>query len=233
MFFFVSTFTYINFICFVCMHVCGPHVCSAHGGQKRVLDPLGLKLQMAVSHYVGAGHWTGIHWKCSQSPNLGALWLQSLCSYLLISTKLASVQLSLGLITILNNLSLLWSNNSKWSFLPPNKNNTAEERKSSLIKTSTFLKRWHLEFTSNLDHRASKRTVICSRWMGFFWASSAVSHTRQPASLDRLFRDLCVPVLVLSCSFLTSIPVSSLTLCSLLRKKPWVPCPLYSPPQPG
>ena len=110
--------------------------------------------------------------KHSQSPNLGAL--LSLCSYLLISTKLASVQLSLGLITLLNNLSLLRSNNSKWSFLPPNKSNTAEERKSSLIKTATFLKLWHLEFTSNLAHEASKPIVIYSRWMDFFWVSSAV-----------------------------------------------------------
>lgn len=36
------------------------------GGQKKVLDLLKLELQMAVSHYVGAGSWTWIFWKSSQ-----------------------------------------------------------------------------------------------------------------------------------------------------------------------
>lgn len=41
----------------VCLYVsslCALHVCSAHGGQKRALDPTELDLQMVVS-YMGAG----------------------------------------------------------------------------------------------------------------------------------------------------------------------------------
>lgn len=34
---------------------CVPHSWSALGGQQRALDPLGLELQLAVSHHVGAG----------------------------------------------------------------------------------------------------------------------------------------------------------------------------------
>jgi hypothetical protein len=36
------------------------HVYSAHGGQKRMSYPLGLELQMAVSHHVGSGNWTQV-----------------------------------------------------------------------------------------------------------------------------------------------------------------------------
>ena len=50
-------------MCFVCMHICVPHVClcATHmagslGGQKRALDPLELELQMVVSSQVGAGN---------------------------------------------------------------------------------------------------------------------------------------------------------------------------------
>jgi hypothetical protein len=35
------------------MHVC---VTGAHGGQKWALDLLELKVQVIVSHHVGAGH---------------------------------------------------------------------------------------------------------------------------------------------------------------------------------
>lgn len=38
--------------CFVCLYVCTPHGCSAHGGQKKVTDHL--ELQMVVNHHVGA-----------------------------------------------------------------------------------------------------------------------------------------------------------------------------------
>lgn len=37
---------------YVCVHI---HVCSAIGGQKRVLDPLEVELQEAMSHHVGPG----------------------------------------------------------------------------------------------------------------------------------------------------------------------------------
>ena len=40
---------------FAYMYVCVPHSWSAHGGQKRVLDPLKLKEQIIVSRHVGAG----------------------------------------------------------------------------------------------------------------------------------------------------------------------------------
>lgn len=36
-------------VLFVCMHVHVPHVCSALGAERRVLDPLELVLQMIVS----------------------------------------------------------------------------------------------------------------------------------------------------------------------------------------
>jgi len=39
------------------LHVfCPPHVYSAPRGQKRMLDPLGLGLQMVVMHHTGAGN---------------------------------------------------------------------------------------------------------------------------------------------------------------------------------
>ena len=39
------------YVCFVCVY----HICDdVHGGQKRVLAPLELELQVIVSHYVGA-----------------------------------------------------------------------------------------------------------------------------------------------------------------------------------
>ena len=41
--------------CFACVCVYAPHVCSAHGGQKRPVDPQELLLEMVVSHHVGAG----------------------------------------------------------------------------------------------------------------------------------------------------------------------------------
>ena len=41
---------------FACMYVCAVHTCSAHRDGKRVIDPLGLELQMFVSHHVGSGN---------------------------------------------------------------------------------------------------------------------------------------------------------------------------------
>lgn len=37
------------------MYAGAPHVCSAHRGEKRALDPLELELQLVVSYHVGAG----------------------------------------------------------------------------------------------------------------------------------------------------------------------------------
>ena len=38
---------------YFCKYVCAPCACSVLGDQKRVSDPLGLELQMAVSYHVG------------------------------------------------------------------------------------------------------------------------------------------------------------------------------------
>jgi len=40
--------------CFACVYVCVPLACSALGGQKRVLEPLGLELRMLMNYYVSA-----------------------------------------------------------------------------------------------------------------------------------------------------------------------------------
>jgi hypothetical protein len=41
---------------FANMYVCAPHVCSAHGNQKKVSDSLELELQTVVNLHVGAGN---------------------------------------------------------------------------------------------------------------------------------------------------------------------------------
>jgi hypothetical protein len=41
-------------------------VCNAHRGQKTVVDPLELRLQMTVSSHVGAENQTQVLWKSSQ-----------------------------------------------------------------------------------------------------------------------------------------------------------------------
>ena len=50
-----SSFYFMFYVCecLACMHVYVPHVCSAHRGQKRALDPLELELQEVVSYHVG------------------------------------------------------------------------------------------------------------------------------------------------------------------------------------
>lgn len=35
-----------------------PHVCTAHGGQKKTSDPVELELQMVLSYHVGARNQT-------------------------------------------------------------------------------------------------------------------------------------------------------------------------------
>lgn len=52
--------------CFACMYVLVLHTCTAYRGQKRALNPLGLKLEMGVSHFVGSGNWTQVFWESSQ-----------------------------------------------------------------------------------------------------------------------------------------------------------------------
>lgn len=37
-----------------CTYVCVPHVCGAHGGQRRMSDPLGRELQTVDSCHVSA-----------------------------------------------------------------------------------------------------------------------------------------------------------------------------------
>lgn len=48
-----STFNILHVWVF-CLHSCAPSSCSPCCGQKRVLDALGLELQMVVSYRVGA-----------------------------------------------------------------------------------------------------------------------------------------------------------------------------------
>lgn len=58
---------YLNVL--ACMYVCMSTGCVCHGcgGQKKVLDPLKLKLSMIVSYHVGAGYQTMILCKKSKS----------------------------------------------------------------------------------------------------------------------------------------------------------------------
>lgn len=42
---------------------------GAHGGKKGALEPLGLKLQKCVGHYMGPGNWTLSLWKTSKCSN--------------------------------------------------------------------------------------------------------------------------------------------------------------------
>lgn len=49
------------------MYVYTTCVPKAHVGQMKVLEPLELDLQRAVSHYVGDGNLTQVHWKSSKS----------------------------------------------------------------------------------------------------------------------------------------------------------------------
>lgn len=53
---FFFNFLFYMYAYSICMYAYTLHACIAHEGQKRVLDPLGLELQMAVSH-VGTGNW--------------------------------------------------------------------------------------------------------------------------------------------------------------------------------
>lgn len=49
----------------MCTYMCATCMPCAHGSQKRVLDPLGLKVLMVMSH-VGAGNQSQGLWKSSQ-----------------------------------------------------------------------------------------------------------------------------------------------------------------------
>jgi hypothetical protein len=61
---------------FACMLVCGPHVCSTCGDQKRGSDLLELELQMVVSCHVVAGNTTQVLWKGSLLTTESSLQLQ-------------------------------------------------------------------------------------------------------------------------------------------------------------
>jgi hypothetical protein len=65
-FYFSFLFVWV-FSLYVCMYVCmsTTHIPGARGGQKKTLDPLGLKLQMVLSHYVHTGNRTAVLRQCS------------------------------------------------------------------------------------------------------------------------------------------------------------------------
>jgi hypothetical protein len=42
------------------MHVCAPYEYSAHGGQQRELEPLGLEVESIISGHTGAGYQTQV-----------------------------------------------------------------------------------------------------------------------------------------------------------------------------
>ena len=48
-------------------------MCSAFGGWKRVLDPMGLELQVVVSHHVGAGNLAELSARVDSTLNHGAI----------------------------------------------------------------------------------------------------------------------------------------------------------------
>lgn len=61
--FFILNFVHFYFMCvsgFACMDVCAPHACSVCRSQKRESDPLGLALQIVLSHHVGSRNQTEI-----------------------------------------------------------------------------------------------------------------------------------------------------------------------------
>jgi len=43
---------------------------GARGGQRKASDPLGVELHTVVSHHVGAGNRTWLHWKSSALSSL-------------------------------------------------------------------------------------------------------------------------------------------------------------------
>lgn len=55
-----------NQIWFVCIYLCAPCACLVSRGQKKVLDPLNLKLQTSVGHCVDAGNQTQVICKRGQ-----------------------------------------------------------------------------------------------------------------------------------------------------------------------
>lgn len=57
---------FVVYVRILCLHVCVHHLPSTHGGQKRAVELLRLKLQWSVSHHVGAGNQTRVLWKRSQ-----------------------------------------------------------------------------------------------------------------------------------------------------------------------
>lgn len=70
-----SFHSYIICVWAFCPRVCLCTACmpGANGGQKEVLDPLELDIQMVVNQHVGAGNWTQLPWKSNQALNKGAI----------------------------------------------------------------------------------------------------------------------------------------------------------------
>lgn len=60
-------------VCFVCLNVFVPCACSSPQGQQRVVDLLGVKLQVVVSGHTDAG------------TRAQVLWMNSKCSFPLVS----------------------------------------------------------------------------------------------------------------------------------------------------
>lgn len=53
LFFFFKLYLYYVYQCiFACTCVCATHVCSAHEGQNKVLDPLKLELQLSATRWM-------------------------------------------------------------------------------------------------------------------------------------------------------------------------------------
>lgn len=53
-------------IVFACMTVWSFHLADTWGGLKRVLNPLGLELEVILNHHVGTGEKTKIIYKVKQ-----------------------------------------------------------------------------------------------------------------------------------------------------------------------
>lgn len=52
----IFIYIYVIYMGVLPAYVITLHVCSAHGGQKRALNPLDRELQVVVTHHVGDGN---------------------------------------------------------------------------------------------------------------------------------------------------------------------------------
>lgn len=66
----ICLFVFYVYECFACIYYMSTtHMCSACRGQKRVLDPLELQLQIFVDHHMGAGNQTWVFGKITSAIN--------------------------------------------------------------------------------------------------------------------------------------------------------------------